>query len=163
MISSHRDRTAAPRQGDAGYTLAELVMVAAVMVILAGVALPVAKFTALRSKENELRGDLREMRLAIDEYKRYSDSGLIQVDLGTDGYPPKLDVLVEGVQLIGQIDKKAKFLRRIPIDPITGKAEWGMRSYQDAWDATSWGGEDVYDVYSLAPGAGMNGTAYTKW
>jgi len=151
------------RRADAGYTLAELVMVAAVMVTLAAVALPVAKYTTLRSKENELRADLREMRLAIDEYKRYSEAGLIQVDLGTDGFPPKLDVLVEGVPLIGQVDKKAKFLRRVPIDPITGKAEWGLRSYQDAWDSTSWGGEDVYDVYSLAPGVGMNGVAYSKW
>jgi len=148
---------------EAGYTLAELVMVAAVMVALAAVALPVAKFTNSRSKETELRGDLRDLRLAIDQYKRYSDSGLIQVDLGTDGYPPKLDVLVEGVPLIGQINKKAKFLRRIPIDPMTGKAEWGLRSYQDAWDATSWGGEDVYDVYSLAPGAGLNGMPFRKW
>lgn len=138
-------------------------MVASIMVTLAAVVLPVAKFTTLRSKETELRADLREMRLAIDQYKRYADSGLIQVDLGTQGYPPKLDVLVEGVSLIGQIDKKVKFLRRIPIDPLTGKAEWGLRSYQDEWDATSWGGEDVYDVYSLAPGAGMNGTAYRKW
>jgi len=150
-------------RADSGYTLAELVMVAAVMVTLAAVALPVAKYTTLRSKEHELRSDLREMRLAIDEYKRYSESGLIQVDLGTDGYPPKLEVLVEGVPLIGQVDKKAKFLRRIPIDPMTGKAEWGLRSYQDAWDSTSWGGEDVYDVYSLARGVGMNGVAYTKW
>jgi general secretion pathway protein G len=160
------DRPAAvrpPSRGEAGYTLAELVMVASIMVTLAAVVLPVAKFTTLRSKETELRADLREMRLAIDQYKRYADSGLIQVDLGTQGYPPKLDVLVEGVSLIGQIDKKVKFLRRIPIDPITGKAEWGLRSYQDEWDATSWGGEDVYDVYSLAPGAGMNGTAYRKW
>jgi general secretion pathway protein G len=157
--SSHPRR--GPRQ--AGYTLAELVMVASIMVTLAAVALPVAKYTTVRSKENELRGDLREMRLAVDEYKRYADSGLIQVDLGTDGYPPKLDVLVEGVSLIGQIDKKVKFLRRIPIDPMTGKAEWGLRSYQDAWDATSWGGEDVYDVYSLASGVGMNGVPYRKW
>jgi general secretion pathway protein G len=152
-----------PGRAQAGYTLAELVMVASIMVTLAAVALPVAKFTTLRGKENELRGDLRDVRLAIDEYKRYADSGLIQVDLGTDGYPPKLDVLVEGVPLIGQVDKKVKFLRRVPIDPLTGKAEWGQRSYQDAWDATSWGGEDVYDVYSLAGGVGMNGTAYRKW
>lgn len=152
-----------PARAQAGYTLAELVMVAAVMVILAGVSLPVAKYTALRGKENELRADLRDMRLAIDQYKRYADSGLIQVDLGTDGYPPKLDVLVEGMPLVGQVDKKVKLLRRIPIDPITGKAEWGLRSYQDAWDSTSTGGEDVYDVYSLAPGTGMNGTPYSKW
>jgi len=162
-LSADRPTCAFRPRGEAGYTLAELVMVAAVMVTLAAAVLPVAKFTNLRSKESELRADLREMRLAIDQYKRYADSGLIQVDLGTDGYPPKLDVLVDGVAIIGQVDKKVKFLRRVPIDPLTGKAEWGLRSYQDEWDSTSWGGEDVYDVYSLAGGVGMNGTPYRKW
>jgi general secretion pathway protein G len=162
-LSADRPTCVLRPRGEAGYTLAELVMVAAVMVTLAAAVLPVAKFTNLRSKESELRADLREMRLAIDQYKRYADSGLIQVDLGTDGYPPKLDVLVDGVAIIGQVDKKVKFLRRIPIDPLTGKAEWGLRSYQDEWDSTSWGGEDVYDVYSLAGGVGMNGTPYRKW
>ena len=152
-----------PRSSQAGYTLAELVMVATILVTLAAVALPVAKFTSRRSKEADLRQQLREMRNAIDEYKRYSDSGLIPVDLGTDGYPAKLEVLVEGVDVVGQVDKKVKFLRRIPIDPMTGKDEWGMRSYQDDFDATSWGGEDVYDVYSLSGGVGMNGMPYSKW
>jgi general secretion pathway protein G len=147
----------------AGYTLAELVMVAAVMVILAMAAMPVTKFTAKRSKEAEMRQALREMRTAIDTYKRYSDSGLIQVDVGTEGYPKKLDVLVEGVEIVGQVDKKLKLLRRVPIDPMTGKQEWGLRSYQDAWDATSWGGENVYDVYSLSKGVGLNGVPYRKW
>ena len=147
----------------AGYTLAELVMVAAVMVILAMAAMPVTKFTAKRSKEAEMRQALREMRTAIDTYKRYSDSGMIQVDVGTEGYPKKLDVLVEGVEIVGQVDKKLKLLRRVPIDPMTGKQEWGLRSYQDAWDATSWGGENVYDVYSLSKGVGLNGVPYRKW
>ena len=151
------------RRREAGFTLAELVMVAAVLTVLAMATLPVAKFTAKRSKEAELKSDLREMRMAIDEYKRYSDAGLIPMELGTEGYPKKLDVLVEGVQLVGQVDKKLKLLRRIPVDPMTGKDEWGFRSYQDAWDATSWDGQDVYDVYSLAPGVGMNGVAYSKW
>lgn len=151
------------RSAQAGYTLAELVTVATILVILAGVALPVAKFTAKRSKEADLRQSLRMMRNAIDEHKRYSDGGLIPVDLGTDGYPSKLEVLVEGVDIVGQVDKKAKFLRRIPVDPMTGKDEWGMRSYQDDHDATSWGGEDVYDVYSLSEGVGLNGVPYSKW
>lgn len=151
------------RQGQAGYTLAELVMVAAVMAILATAALPVAKFTAKRSKEAELRQALRQMRNAIDEYKRYADSGLIPVDLGTDGYPPELEVLVEGVDVVGQIDKKVKFLRRIPIDPMTGTDEWGLRSFQDEPDAESWGGEDVYDVFSLSEARGLNGVPYSKW
>lgn len=153
-----------PRLGrQAGFTLAELVMVAAIMVVLAGVALPVAKFTAKRSRETELRAALRDMRNAIDEYKRYSDLGLIPVDLGSEGYPTELEVLVEGVDIVGQVDRKAKFLRRIPIDPMTGKDEWGLRSFQDEPDATSWGGENVYDVYSRSEGVGLNGVPYYKW
>jgi general secretion pathway protein G len=151
------------RRRQAGFTLAELVMVAAIMVILALVTLPVAKFTAKRSKEADLRQALREMRSAIDEYKRYSDAGLIPIDLGTEGYPKKLDVLVEGVEIVGQVDKKLKLLRRIPIDPMTGKDEWGQRSFNDEPDATSWGGENVYDVYSLSQGVGLNDVAYRKW
>jgi general secretion pathway protein G len=151
------------RRSQAGFSLAELVTVAAVMAILALVTLPVAKFTAKRSREADLRQSLRQMRSAIDEYKRYSDAGLIPVDLGTDGYPKKLEVLVEGVDIVGQVDKKLKLLRRVPIDPMTGKDEWGLRSYQDDSDATSWGGEDIYDVYSLSGGVGLNGIPYRKW
>lgn len=151
------------RHRQAGFTLAELVTVAAIMVTLAAAALPVVKFTAKRSKEAELRQALRMMRNAVDEYKRFADSSLIPVDLGTDGYPPELEVLVEGVDIVGQVDKKHKFLRRIPVDPMTGEAEWGLRSYQDEPDATSWGGEDVYDVYSLSGGVGLNGVPYSKW
>jgi general secretion pathway protein G len=147
----------------AGFTLAELVMVAAILVALAAVTLPVAKFTTKRSRETELRAALRDMRNAIDEYKRYSDIGAIQVDLGTEGYPKELEILVEGVDLVGQVNRKAKFLRRIPIDPMTGKDEWGLRSYQDEPDADSWGGENVYDVYSLSGGVGLNGIPYRKW
>lgn len=151
------------RRSQAGYTLAELVMVAAVMVILAGAALPAVKFTARRTKEMELRHHLRTMRAAIDEYKRYSDMGLIPVDLGTEGYPAELEVLVEGVELAGQVDRKLKLLRRIPVDPMTGEAEWGMRSYQDEADSDSWGGENVYDVYSKSGGVGLNGVPYREW
>ena len=103
------------------------------------------------------------MRSAIDEYKRYSDLGFIPIDLGTDGYPKDLEVLVEGVEIVGQVDKKVKFMRRIPVDPMTGEAEWGLRSYQDRFDATSWGGENVYDVYSQSRGVGLNGVPYQKW
>jgi general secretion pathway protein G len=146
-----------------GYSLAELVMVCTVMLVLAGVALPVAKFTTKRLKEADLRQALREMRYAIDEHKRYSDAGLIPVELGTDGYPKELEVLIEGVDLVGQVDRRVKFLRRIPLDPMTGEREWGMRSYQDDWDSSSWGGEDVYDVYSLSEGVGLNGVPYREW
>ncbi len=146
-----------------GFTLVELVVVCAILTILAGVTLPVAKYTRLRLKEMELRTALREMRSAIDEHKRYSDSGLIPIELGTDGYPEELEVLIEGIDVIGQVDKKVKFLRRIPVDPMTGEAEWGMRSFQDDFDSSSWGGEDVFDVYSLAEGQGLNGVPYSEW
>lgn len=163
LMSRLHPRPLRRTRGQAGYSLAELVMVAAVMVILASVALPSVKFTARRTKEMELRSALRDMRSAIDEYKRYSDMGLIPVDLGTDGYPKELEVLVEGVELAGQVDKKLKLLRRIPVDPMTGEAEWGLRSYQDEADATSWGGENVYDVYSLSGSVGLNGVPYREW
>jgi general secretion pathway protein G len=151
------------RRTQAGFTLAELVMVAGVLVLLAAVTLPIAKFSSRRIKEMELRQALREMRAAIDEFKRYSDMGMIPVDLGTDGYPAKLDVLVDGVELAGQVDKKLKLLRRIPIDPMTGEREWGLRSYQDAQNSTFWGGENVYDVHSLSRGVGLNGVRYSEW
>jgi len=138
-------------------------MVAAVMIILAATVLPVAKYTHKRARELELRAALREMRYALDEHKRYSDAGLIPIELGTDGYPKELEALVEGVALVGQVDKKVRFLRRIPRDPMTGEAEWGLRSYQDEPDSESWGGEDVYDVYSLSGGTGMNGVPYREW
>ena len=146
-----------------GFTLTELVVVCAVLGILATVSFPVVKFTKKRAKEIELRSGLREMRSAIDEFKRYSDAGFIPVEVGTDGYPEDLEVLVEGVEVIGQIDKKAKFLRRIPLDPMTGEAEWGLRSYQDEMDSRSWGGENVFDVYSLSGGTGLNGVPYSQW
>jgi general secretion pathway protein G len=146
-----------------GLTLAELVMVSAVLAVLAGVALPVAKYSVKRSKEMELRQHLRIMRNAIDEYKRFSDAGLIPIDLGTDGYPEDLEVLVEGVELVGQVAKRVRFLRRIPVDPMTGEEEWGKRSFQDDWDSTSWGGENVFDVYSLSQGVGLDGVPYSEW
>ena len=146
-----------------GYTLVELVVVSATLAVLAGITMPVVKFTVKRSKEMELRAGLREMRAAIDEFKRYSDAGLIPIELGTDGYPKDLEVLVEGVDIVGQVDKRVRFLRRLPVDPMTGEDEWGLRSYQDDWDATSWGGENVYDVYSLSQGVGLNGVPYAKW
>ena len=146
-----------------GYTMVELVLVMTLLVTLAAVALPTSKYTVRRGKEMELRQALRGMRNAIDEFKRYSDAGLIAVELGTDGYPGELEVLVEGVDLVGQIDKQVRFLRRIPRDPMTGEYEWGMRSYQDDFDATSWGGENVFDVYSLSEGVGLNKVPYKEW
>lgn len=146
-----------------GYSLVELVIVCVLLVILAGVALPLAGHTVKRGKEVALRTALRSLRNAIDEHKRFSDAGLILVDLGTDGYPRELEVLVEGVEIVGQIDKQVKFLRKIPTDPMTGEAEWGLRSYQDDFDSSSWGGENVFDVYSLSEGVGLNGVPYSEW
>lgn len=138
-------------------------MVAVVLTILAGVTLPVAKYAVKRQKEMELRYELRTMRNAIDEYKRYSDLGLIPVDFDTEGYPSELEVLVDGVEIVGQIDKKIRFLRRIAIDPMTGEDEWALRSYQDDPDAQSWGGQNVYDVHSASEGVGLNGVPYAEW
>lgn len=149
------------RQG--GFTLAELVMVCAILASLSLLAMPVVKYTSKRSKEMELRADLRDMRAAIDQYKRFSDQGLLPVDLGSEGYPKDLDSLVKGIALVGQVDRKMKFLRRIPFDPMTGKQEWGVRSFQDEPDAAQTGGEDVYDVYSRSSGTGLNGIPYRKW
>ena len=151
------------RRTEAGFTLAEMVVVAAVLAILAAAALPVVTFTWKRTREAELRQHLRGMRNAIDEFKRYSDNGLIPVELGTDGYPADLEPLVEGVEVVGQVDMRKKFLRRIPVDPMTGEAEWGLRSYQDEPDSTSWGGENVFDVHSLSEGVGLNGVPYSQW
>jgi len=149
----------------AGFTLAELVMVAAILVILAAVTLPVSRNMVRRAKETELRQALRTMRNAIDEHKRYCDAGLIPrpPDVTAGCYPLELEDLVEGVDIVGQIDMKKRFLRRIPTDPMTGEAEWGMRSYQDDFDSTSWGGENVFDVYSLSEGVGLDGKPYSEW
>lgn len=152
------------RRGRAnGYTLTELVVVCTLLVTLAATALPIGRVAAKRSKEAELRLALRLMRNAIDEYKRFTDAGLIPVELGSDGYPPDLETLVEGVDVVGQIDTRVRFLRRIPVDPMTGDGEWGLRAYQDEWDSDSWGGGNVYDVYSQSEGMGLNGVEYRLW
>ena len=146
-----------------GLTLIELVVVVAVLSILAAVALPVTKATVKRTKEIELRRSLREMRTAIDEYKKYYDEKKIAQISGSSGYPPDLETLVQGVDIVGQVNLKKKFLRRIPIDPMTGTTEWGLRSYADAPDSTAWGGEDVYDVYTTSEETALDGSKYTTW
>jgi general secretion pathway protein G len=137
-------------------------MVTALIAILAAVALPTSRFMLKRERESELRLDLRLMRNAIDDYKRLADQGMIQIEIGTEGYPKSLEDLRDGVSIVGQHTKR-KFLRRIPIDPMTGKTEWGLRSYQDSPDSTSWGGQNVYDVYSLSGGTALDGTKYKDW
>jgi general secretion pathway protein G len=143
--------------------MVELTIVCALIMILTAMVIPISRYAAKRQKEVELRYDLRMMRNAIDKYKQYSDAGLIPVDLGTEGYPKTLDIMVEGVDQIGQVNKKIKFMRKVPIDPMTGKPEWGLRSLQDAPDATSWGGQDVYDVFSLSADRGIDKSYYKDW
>ena len=156
-------RLPSPVSRERGFTIVELAVVAAMIAILTAMVVPVAKYTLKRQDEIELRYQLRLMRDAIDKYKQFSDLGLIPMQLGSEGYPPKLETLVEGVTLVGQLDKKQKFLRRVPIDPMTKKAEWGMRSFQDDPDTIAWGGQNVYDVFSLSDGRAIDGTRYKDW
>ena len=149
-----------------GFTYLELIIATMLLAILASAIIPVAEVSAKRAKEMELRRDLRMMRAGIDEYKRAFDLGLIggvDVQLGSEGYPKELEVLVEGVEQVGTPGKKLKFLRRIPIDPMTNSDEWGQRSYQDEHDSRFWGGQNVYDVYSKSTGTALDGTKYRDW
>ena len=153
----------ARRLGQKGMTLLELIIAATILVILASAALPVVQFTIMRTKETELHRDLREMRNAIDRYKDYADRNLIQVQVGSEGYPPDLDTLVKGVNVGSAGGQKMRFLRRIPIDPLTGRAEWNLQSVQDDPDSTSWGGNNVFDVHSKSIGKALDGTNYADW
>lgn len=152
--------------GEAGVTYLELVATATILVILASAVMPLARVTYTRHREIELRRALREMRTAIDRYKTSVDQGLIggtDVKLGSEGYPPDLETLVKGVNRVGALERKLKFLRRIPVDPMTQSTEWGMRCYQDDVDDTSWCGQNVWDVYSKSSGKGLDGTPYNTW
>jgi general secretion pathway protein G len=148
------------RRSSRGFTMVELIVAIAVMAILAGAAIPLARNVIKRDKERELRRDLWEMRDAIDRYKDAADRGAFQIKVGTEGYPPDLDTLVKGVDANG---KKLKFLRRVPVDPMTGDTDWGLRSMQDDPDSTSWGGQNVFDVFTKSEGTGLNGTKYQTW
>jgi general secretion pathway protein G len=143
-----------------GFTLIELIVATAILALLTTMALPLARLTIKREKEKELRYDLWQMRDAIDRYKDIADRGAIQIKLGSQGYPPDLDTLVNGVDIAG---KKVRFLRKIPVDPMTGKAEWGLRAVQDDPDSDSWSGDDVFDVYSKSDGTALDGTKYKEW
>ena len=150
-----------------GFTFVELLVVTALVGILASVVMPLARVAMQRQREIELRRTLREMRTAIDHYKDAADQNMLaatEVKTGNEGYPPTLEVLVEGVRAAGDAtDRKLKFLRRIPVDPITGAKEWGMRSYQDRPDAKSWGGQNVYDVFTTSDGTALDGSKYKDW
>jgi len=189
--SPHRRRL---RAVAAGMTLIELIVACAIMLVLATTAVPMARVIVVRRKEEDLRYALRQIRQAIDRYKDAADKNQIQVQPGTEGYPPDLATLVTGVALAGgqgvggqvvggQIaggqvagssifgaqsssgsqKQKVHFLSRIPVDPMTGSTDWGLRSVQDDTDSTSWGGQNVFDVYSKASGTALNGTKYSEW
>jgi general secretion pathway protein G len=190
---------AARCRGQAGMTLLELIIACTILLVLATAAMPVARFTVMRQKESELRRGLREIRDAIDRYKDASDRNLIRVAAGTEGYPPDLETLVAGVEIVSQggsgpggmpgqggalggtpvgaspltnpagVDgledtiRRVRFLRQIPEDPMTGRAEWGQRAVQDDPEINSWGGGNVFDVYSLSTGTALDGTRYSDW
>jgi general secretion pathway protein G len=175
-------------------TLLELIIACAILLVLATAAMPVARFTVMRQKETELRRSLREIRDAIDRYKDAADRNLVRVAAGTEGYPPDLETLVSGVEIVAQAGpgqgallpgqgglgpgtspltpsdsgldeaiRRVRFLRRVPEDPMTGRSEWGQRAVQDDPDSRSWGGQNVFDVYSLSTGTAMDGTQYANW
>ncbi len=148
-----------------GMSLLELIVACSILMILSSMALPIAKFTVIRQREKELREDLRDMRRAIDKYKDLADQQKIRVELGSEGYPPDMDTLVKGVAVggSGAAGKNMRFLRRVPKDPMTGRTEWGLRSVQDDPDSTSWGGKNVFDVYSKSSGTALDGTKYSDW
>ena len=155
------------RLRESGYTFVELLVVSTIVLILASAIQPLAKVTATRQREAELRRVLREMREAIDKYKDAADLGVIaplEIKAGSEGYPPTLDTLVEGVAVANDATgRKLRFLRRIPVDPMTRGTEWGLRSYQDEPDATRWGGQNVFDVYTTFEGTALDGTKYRDW
>jgi general secretion pathway protein G len=155
------------RRREAGYTFVELLVVTTILLILASAVMPLAQVTSQRQREAELRRTLREMRIAIDRFKDAVDQGLIpttELEPGNEGYPPTLQTLVDGVAAAGDASgRKLRFLRRVPVDPMLGTTEWGLRSYQDKPDGTSWGGQNVFDVYTTSERTALDGTKYRDW
>ncbi|MCU1322901.1 MAG: type secretion system protein [Acidobacteriaceae bacterium] len=165
MIQQSQERARSIAQGgrcsESGLTLIELIITIAIVAILAAAAVPIAKFQVKRTKERELRRDLWQMRDAIDRYKDAADKSAFQTKVDSYGYPPDLETLVNGVEAQG--GKKVKFLRKIPIDPMTGTAEWGLRSNQDDPESDSFGGQNVFDVHSKSYATALDGTKYSSW
>jgi len=143
--------------------LVELIAAISILLLLTSVALPIARVQAQRAREVELRRSLRQIRQAIDRYRDFADRGMIPIKPDSFGYPPDLETLVKGVPLKGAATARYKFLRRIPIDPMTGEANWGMRSMQDDPDSRGWGGSNVFDVFSQSQGNALDGTRYADW
>ena len=169
-LCDRRQRCASQR----GLTLLELILTCSLLLILSSIALPVARYSLVREKEAMLHHNLDEIRDAIDRYKDAADHNQIKVEIESEGYPPDLETLVTGVPLgsnLGSVgssgggssDRKIRFLRKIPIDPMTGKADWGLRAVQDDPDSKEWGGKDVFDVYSQSMGTALDGTKYADW
>ena len=148
---------------EAGLTLIELIITCAILLVLTSAALPVAKFTVIRQRETELRHALRQIRDAIDSYRDATDHNYIRVEIGSEGYPPDLETLTKPLALSNNADRKIRFMREIPIDPMTGKADWGLRAVGDDPDSQHWGGKNVFDVYSRSTGTALDGTKYLDW
>jgi general secretion pathway protein G len=161
-------RWTCPRLDDTrGYTFVELIIVTTIILILASAVQPLVRVTIQRQKETELRRALRDMRDAIDKFKESADAQMIpatELKPNSEGYPPDLESLVEGVSVANDATgRKLKFLRRVPIDPITGSDEWGLRSYQDKPDTTRWGGQNVFDVFTTSQATALDGSKYRDW
>lgn len=165
LASIPAQASGAARRGSSarGFTLIELIASMTILLLLTGLALPIARMQVQREREVELRRALRDIREAIDRYKDFSDRQMIPTKADTFGYPPDLDTLVNGVAIKGAGSTKYKFLRHIPVDPMTGRADWGLRSMQDDPDSTGWGGENVFDIYSQSQATAMDGTRYADW
>ena len=162
-MCTFRKRSMHAGHSEDGMTLLELILACAILMILSSAALPVARYTVVHKKEELLHYQLRQIKDAIDRYKDLADSNKIRVEVGTEGYPPDLETLVKGVKLGAGDDKKIRFLRRIPVDPMTGQADWGLRCVSDDPDSTSWCGKNVFDVYSKSQATASDGTRYADW
>jgi len=160
QLIHNRTASRGVRRRAQGFTLIEMIVATTILLILVGLAIPSVKWAVKRERERELRYDLWMMRDAIDRYKDAGDRGAFRTKVGSENYPPDLDTLVEGEDVAG---KKLKFLRRVPLDPMTGKAEWGMRSMQDDPTSDSWGGQNVFDVYTKSQDEALDGTKYKDW
>ena len=157
LYTFHRGRSIGPQHG---FTLLELIIATMILLVLTSMAVPLARVTIKREKERELRRDLWEMRDAIDRYKDAADRNAFQTKVGSQNYPPDLETLVKGEEVQG---KKIRFLRKIPVDPMTNSTEWGMRSMQDDPDSDSWGGQNVFDVFTKSQSIGLDGSKYKDW